>query len=123
MTNRDDERHDRLVARLRDDARTWDAAPSAASHARLHAAIDTWRPAPTRRRLWIAAAAAAVLGLTGWAWTRPRPAPAPQRTTLHLDAALEPLQRELAAVSSDGRAVLDAVWEGVRRPLLCMTGR
>ena len=114
---------DELALRLRRDARTWDASPSPAARQRLHAAINTPHPVRARRRCLIAAAAAMLIVATGSVLHRPQPPARAPRQTAHLDAALAPLQRELVAVSDDARALVDAVWQGVRRPLLCLVGR
>lgn len=121
MINADDE----LELRLRRDARTWDASPSPAIRQRLHAAIRAPVPPGTRRRSLAAAAAAAALLIVAIAAVLHRPLPPAKAThrAMHLDAALAPLQRELAAVTDDAHAVVDALWQGVRRPLLCITGR
>jgi hypothetical protein len=114
-----------LEAQLRRDAATWRAAPSPEVAGRLHAAIaalpSTSRSGQRRTvRAAVAAAAIAVL-VSVLVWTLSRPGlPEPRGDStpaVTLDDALEPLEREFAALTDDTTTLAAAVWEGVPRPL------
>ncbi len=113
------ERNDALARQLCSDALTWEAEPSAEAVGRLGRALDAAQsPREVRvRRLGMGLAALLVVGGLSWAWCGGLFAASEKPRMDAETAAVEPLQRELAALSQDATVFADAVWRGVPAPL------
>lgn len=111
---------ERLDDRLRADAAAWRTAEVDALGDRVRTAVASLPPRRRPTRLVASLAALVLAGATWWAWpARPAAAPAAPApaTPVSLAPAIEPLERELVALSDDAHAVVARVWDGVRRPV------
>ncbi len=100
---------------LRGDALWWDAEPSDGCVADLDRLVDGLHTGRGARRWAVAAAAVVALGFGVLGTLRPWSVRDDGQVVerLWLDQALEPLERELAAVGDDAQALVDVVWQGM----------